>query len=398
MCVSPIHKFNRETGLVESYSCGKCIECVKRYQRDWSFRLSREYHSWKHAYFLTLTYSDDTVSYVEFPFDTDSDEAKYCEHWLSRLPKTLHLKRRLESLDDSSIYLNPDNICRSIPVPTCNKSDVTKWLKVIRERFYREHGFRPIFKYFLCSEYGPATLRPHYHMILFSDFDVRTVAKFFVQTWKEFYGNVYWKFRPIIWNSEYGVDNAMAYVAKYCCKPAELESCYVRLGVVEKPFRIMSKGIGYNYFPTILSKCIENTKGKKYCSPEWLESFDASLYYCVNGYKFRYPRFYIDKLFPQKWYASQSWCSAKQQYIDVWCKRKNPKSYMALAYKGFMAEKFIKLQQEQLQSLAGTGLEIENLEIVDKAEAYLLYLSRADYKEKARRLYSNYSDSFKFDL
>lgn len=92
------------------------------YSRQWANRcmLELEYH--QDAYFVTLTYDDYHVPRSYYP-DPDTGEAQL------------------------SLTLQPD--------------DVTKFLK--RLRFNTGQQFR----YFYCGEYGPATWRPHYHLIIF---------------------------------------------------------------------------------------------------------------------------------------------------------------------------------------------------------------------------------------
>lgn len=46
------------------------------------------------------------------------------------------------------------------------KKDVKDWIKRFRTNYERLTG-RTGVRYFLCSEYGPKTKRPHYHAIFF---------------------------------------------------------------------------------------------------------------------------------------------------------------------------------------------------------------------------------------
>lgn len=119
------------TGDSERYfinvPCGKCIECSDAKRNDLFVRASYEYHNLiRHngeAYFVTLTYNNKCV------------------------PRFRHR--------------------------TCfNRSDVTTFLRRLRARHfkfckkfgYKYHGLR----YFVTSEYGHETHRPHYHMVLFN--------------------------------------------------------------------------------------------------------------------------------------------------------------------------------------------------------------------------------------
>ena len=106
--------------------CGKCLECSDKKKNDLFVRASFEYLSMLKAggiaYFVTLTY------------------ANKC------LPSFNHR-------------------------PCFNREDVTTFLRRLRARHfkfckkfgYRYHGIR----YFVTSEYGHETHRPHYHMVIF---------------------------------------------------------------------------------------------------------------------------------------------------------------------------------------------------------------------------------------
>lgn len=95
--------------------CGKCAVCLRRKGREWYVRLKAEYE-WHdgNAYFVTLTYSD------------------WC------LPTT------------------------KSGVQTVCKKDVQKFFKRLRRAIFPYK-----IRYFLISEYGEDTQRPHYHMIVY---------------------------------------------------------------------------------------------------------------------------------------------------------------------------------------------------------------------------------------
>lgn len=94
--------------------CGKCLACRINRRREWTLRLQNEQVYSKSSFFVTLTYDD--------------------EH----LPK-----------DDNGR-------------PCVSKRDVQLFLARLRKKF--GDGIR----YFINSEYGPETFRPHYHAIFFN--------------------------------------------------------------------------------------------------------------------------------------------------------------------------------------------------------------------------------------
>lgn len=146
MCLHPISIKSKDSyGLdcMQSVPCGKCLECLKDRQNAWKIRLVEEARDHKYVYFFTLTYNDDSV-----PFSYD-DEGN----------KLLHFR----------------------------KSDLQLWLKRHRISYERLFKREVDFKYFITSEYGPNTGRPHYHGILFTDVSPTFISSMF-NDWKELYG------------------------------------------------------------------------------------------------------------------------------------------------------------------------------------------------------------------
>ena len=106
--------------------CGRCLECSDRKRNDLFVRASFEYTSMLKAggiaYFVTLTYANNC------------------------LPTFNHR-------------------------PCFNREDVTNFLRRLRARHFKfckqfKHNYHGI-RYFVTSEYGHETHRPHYHMVIF---------------------------------------------------------------------------------------------------------------------------------------------------------------------------------------------------------------------------------------
>lgn len=104
--------------------CGKCEGCRIDKSREWANRLllEKEYYPDDQVWFLTLTYDEQHV------------------------PK--------------SAYGHPET-GEAIPVMTLSMDDHKKFLKRLRK------NSRAKLKFFGCGEYGPQTMRPHYHYIIF---------------------------------------------------------------------------------------------------------------------------------------------------------------------------------------------------------------------------------------
>lgn len=121
---NPRCKSNPAAPRYISVPCGKCVCCIDRKAKDWSFRIQQELKRSSGAIFVTLTYDE--------------------EHE----PKG-------------------ENVC---------KRDVQLFLKRLRKHVS--------FRYFLVAEYGPNTFRPHYHAIFFNIKRTKLNVRYIEKSWQ----------------------------------------------------------------------------------------------------------------------------------------------------------------------------------------------------------------------
>ena len=138
MCLTPISLKSQDSfglDVNQLVPCGKCLECLKDRQNSWKIRLVEEARVHKYVYFFTLTYNDDSVPFTTLPDGT----------------RVNHV----------------------------SKYDVQLWIKRNRIKFERMLKRDIDFKYFVTSEYGPNTGRPHYHGIIFTDISPTYISAMF---------------------------------------------------------------------------------------------------------------------------------------------------------------------------------------------------------------------------
>lgn len=132
-CLSPIsikndtpaleHKFH---GKVRHVPCGRCAVCVDNKRKAWVFRLHQENKNSMLTYFITLTYTPNTL-----PINSKGH-------------------------------------------PTFSKRDIQLFFKRFRKEIEKQSyllwgsDFISHIRYFLVSEYGSQFGRPHYHAIVFN--------------------------------------------------------------------------------------------------------------------------------------------------------------------------------------------------------------------------------------
>lgn len=219
-CMSPI----RVKG--QFMPCGRCPACMRNRSNEWTFRLNEELKISSYSYFFTLTYRDED------------------------LPVSCYVP------DKREFY----SLC---------KRDVQLFLKRLRKMGYK-------FKYHIVGEYGPNTLRPHYHGMLFSQSPV--LEEDLLKAWS--HSDLTYKvFEPAFGRS------AAGYCAKYLSKIPFLPKFILDSDRSVKPFTMCSKGLGLIYLevnPQLVHKKISQ-----------LEDFVV-----LDGIKYSMPRYYRNKLFP----------------------------------------------------------------------------------------------------
>ena len=260
MCLSPItiyvnNKYDPQGTRNVQVPCGKCLECKKSYQNSWYVRFYEECNNWPNFIFFTLTYSNDNV-----PFYVDNESGE----------------------------------CYN----TVYKEDVQKWVKYVRKTLSRRYGKSLSIKYFITSEYGPRTLRPHYHGIIWGvDYgDFQTIA---LDYWQKHFG---FTTSELLSSPKFSsrADRSLRYVAKYCSK-GSFENYLVDEGKVNKTFHLISKGIGKSYVERMKDwhLCI-SIKDKK----KRIETIVSRRFYSIKNYTYALPRYFKSLIYGTKNYLS----------------------------------------------------------------------------------------------
>lgn len=234
-CLSPLTLKNPRFGKLKPNSvdpeprflevpCGKCAACLMSYRRDWIVRLKKEADASVYSIFVTLTYADEFI-------------------------------------------------------PACgvSKEDVQAFFARLRDKLKKRYGIKV--RYYITSEYGPTTFRPHYHALLFFDGFVPEVASVLLEAWQK--GFVY-------------VGTVESRSIGYCASYHITKGGYPK--GQNKPFVLMSRrpGIGGIY--------LRNECNVYYHMPR-LQGFDSDPVFTVpvgDGISCHMPRFYRDKLFSKK--------------------------------------------------------------------------------------------------
>lgn len=240
-CISPISierpngRGRRDRVIVP---CSKCYHCISNKRADWVLRLTEEWKGNISAFFVTLTYNDYFLPYKENGNAT-----------LKQIDLVNFIKRL-------RYYIDQD------------------------ERSERKIYQGKKLKYFGVGEYGPQTIRPHYHLLMFN-LPSYAIGEMLFKAWQD----------KAVQTGQKGtmgfvtVDPMTSARVNYCTGYIALRPnpIYDELGI-DKPFSIMSKSIGKNY--------IERAG--------WWNKENQYDYAILNGYKVRLSRYYRNKIFNYK--------------------------------------------------------------------------------------------------
>ena len=172
---TPYHQGNYYPIKYRQVPCGKCLDCEAKYQRDWVFRLKQEEKTSVSAFFLTLTYRNESLR-----------------------PENIH--------KDFLILHKPH-------LQTFLKSVKRKQQRFLKSLNTFESLTWPTLKYYACGEYGGKFYRPHYHIIMFNLHPV--IHSMLKSVSYEYKKTDTWKFGNI--DSE-PIDGKVHYVTKYLGK------------------------------------------------------------------------------------------------------------------------------------------------------------------------------------
>lgn len=201
LTLSDYHKKNIHSYLknesIEIFPCKKCVACQNMNRFHWTKRMFYESKKWDYTYFITLTFNNEN------------------------LPLELSVK------------------------------DIQKFIKYLRNKIspyeiveYKGKKFRKYdysvwpLKYFATGEYGEKRKRPHYHLIIFTDYKLDLV---FLKETKD--GNklytckmleTCWKNKGFICVGFDSGNKSFNYASSYSCKSLSKQALNIDKAIFEK--------------------------------------------------------------------------------------------------------------------------------------------------------------------
>ena len=173
-------------------NCRSCDACLVKSANIKAYELSVTLKRFKYQYFITLTYSNKFVPYIQKGYnyvfrdvnlsEDDGDEV---------LPDVLGPIE--DNIDWSLNYKNLTNHPNKNAIGVIWSPDVQLWLKRFRKYIGKHYGTRT-FKYFAVFEYGSFYGRPHAHVVIMSnDLIFEECQNACFETWHYHDWNRFWK-------------------------------------------------------------------------------------------------------------------------------------------------------------------------------------------------------------
>ena len=234
-CLDPLYVPNKVTGEQILVGCGKCPACQQLKSSALALKCKLESKCHKYCYFITLTY-DETFLPCMVPVAVNGSKGQryyfistckrlkdagscMCTHYMT--------KAQLDALQKK--------IGTPHGIPYLSVREGQLFVKRLRKylKKYTDENIR----YFICCEFGPDHLRPHYHLLVwFSREETRESI--------ESCTNQAWKFG--ITDCQLTQGDASNYVAHYLNSFSSLPRIYAESPL--RPFSCHSQFLGEKFY------------------------------------------------------------------------------------------------------------------------------------------------------
>lgn len=230
-CISPVVVKNNSTGEKMIVGCGKCCACRNQKNSQLALQCKLESKSNSETWFITLTYDQQHIPLMK-------PMAVYGEHGTKWM-----FVSTCSRLEENGLIINECSYSIGQIDQLCQKCNLDGFLGYLfprdaqlfikRLRKYISKISNENIRFFLCGEFGPKSLRPHFHIILW--FNDRQISENLVSI-----VNQAWQFGRT--DTQKVNKDCSQYVAGYLNSPHTLPRVY-QTGK-SKPFSNHSQFLG----------------------------------------------------------------------------------------------------------------------------------------------------------
>lgn len=281
-CLNPRKVYNPSLHGWMYCSCDKCTACLNQKATILSNRVRAEIEQHKYSVFFTLTYDNEHLPKYEVFQDSNNviqykpierlvDDSSSDMLSMSCPLNEYKSYEKIYIFDESTFVPTIENYENPYHFGVVSKKDIQNFLKRLRWRISKIPNItkdESKIRYYISSEYGPTTYRPHYHGVIFFDSKkiLDKIKSLIVMSWGSFERlqgeRNRFKFRPFArpaLTSDYIKlcdPNTAYYVASYVAGNAHLpEVLQLR---ETKPFHIQSKNPVIGSFKVDKQEILEN--------------------------------------------------------------------------------------------------------------------------------------------
>lgn len=182
MCVNGRFIRNRYINKSFFVKCGHCPSCLQEKANRRMMRIYDEYSPKYLAFFVTLTYKRDACPYfrVEDYKNKLNPLPLYRDCRIQRTFGDSKVVNEVEHITDvlvdyssvwnqKPLYKLKTLAYRSHQIGVCYYPDLQKFHKRLKINLKRKYNYHGYFKAYNCSEYGENSLRPHFHLLIFTE-------------------------------------------------------------------------------------------------------------------------------------------------------------------------------------------------------------------------------------
>ena len=225
-CLNPIQIVKKD-GSTLTVPCRKCSYCRLHHAHVLSQFGSLEASQSDYILFVSLTYANNFVPKVSFEWFSndligDDDDPTFnlrlFDSSTGELFDDLNCKKpSIDYVENVSrlyskrfpAYFNGNQI------PVCYQPHIRDFIKRLNSRCFRMFKKRSCFRYMYCSEYGPRTFRPHYHILFFCKSEqVRSFIYSAFCSYSSKSKRPVWPFGRV--DAKYYTGHGCDYVTSYC--------------------------------------------------------------------------------------------------------------------------------------------------------------------------------------
>lgn len=265
MCTHGKWIYNKYVNKHLYVACGHCESCrLEKANRQFSRICNHERDQRYFRVFITLNYCNEALPYIDFndydlgrTINVYRDVSVYyhknrytgVSRKIVKPGRRLIGKIQVSDYDYNRGYTNvltnlvePQKFHRSNCIGISFTPDFQNFLKRFRQNLFRHYGLQTkgVFTFYRVSEYGPTTMRPHFHAIFY-----------FPREWQQYYVQIKrsviasWPFCSYdqIQRNVQVAKEGQRYVSRYTCRPSDFPTFFNIRKIAPKAS--FSRGYGF---------------------------------------------------------------------------------------------------------------------------------------------------------